>query len=257
MNAQSSASGSSRCTVVIPARLGSTRLPRKLLLKVAGKSVLQHTWEAVVAAKLPSQVLVAVDDLQLAEEVTRFGGTPVMTSRTANSGTDRVAEVAQNLDADFVINVQGDEPEMVAEAIDSLAATMFANPQMNMATLATPIHDMKSLSDPACVKVVMDATGKALYFSRSAIPHPRDEAASWLQKSESLFFQHLGIYAYRRQFLLDLVKMPPSNLEQIEKLEQLRVLEAGHSIHVAITEHAARGIDTDADFAAFAARKAG
>ncbi|MEX2316519.1 MAG: 3-deoxy-manno-octulosonate cytidylyltransferase [Pirellulales bacterium] len=250
-----------RSFVVIPARYGSTRLPRKMLLRQTGKTLLQHTYEAAVAAKRPAGVLVATDHAEIAAEVERFRGEFMMTSPDCASGTDRVAEVARKLPrADIVVNVQGDEPEMSPDNVDRVIEILEQNPSAPMATLATPLPSPELLNNPACVKVVFDNQGRALYFSRSAIPFIRDLPVENLKDPRPfnyppVFYQHLGIYAYRREALLEFAALPPSSLENAEKLEQLRVLQAGHTILIGVVKHASSGIDTPADYAAFVARR--
>jgi 3-deoxy-manno-octulosonate cytidylyltransferase (CMP-KDO synthetase) len=244
-----------RSVIVIPARLASTRLPEKLLLRETGKSVLQHTHQAAQAARLPSQIIVAVDHVRLFDEVESFGGHAMMTDPNAASGTDRIAEVARQVDADIFVNVQGDEPEIAGEAIDQLIQLLSADPTASVATLATPIRTRANLEDPACVKVVFGTNGQALYFSRSVIPHPREWNDAMLDANPPLFHQHLGIYAYRREFLLNLGQLAASNLETTEKLEQLRFLQNGYKIQVGVVQHATRGIDTLADYQAFVRRQ--
>jgi 3-deoxy-manno-octulosonate cytidylyltransferase (CMP-KDO synthetase) len=244
--------------VVIPARYASTRLPRKMLLRETGKSLLEHTYEAARQAQRPANVVIATDHAEIAREVERFGGDFVMTSPECQSGTDRVAEVARRLtQADILVNVQGDEPEISPAAIDRLVEMIETNPTAGMATLCTPIRTPEQLASPACVKVVFDTSGRALYFSRSPIPFIRDlpnacGLATFNQPP--IYFQHLGLYAYRRDVLLEFARLPPSSLEQCEKLEQLRLLQAGGEIFIDVVEHAASGIDTPADYAAFVAR---
>jgi 3-deoxy-manno-octulosonate cytidylyltransferase (CMP-KDO synthetase) len=253
----SSQSKSTCSYIVIPARLESTRLPRKLLLDRTGKPLIQHTYEAALRARRPRGVCVAADHPALAAAVRAFGGEVVMTDPQAASGTDRVAEVArQRPDLEIVVNLQGDEPEMRGEAVDQVIELLEHQPSAVMATLATPIRTRSQLEDPACVKVVFDSSGRAMYFSRSPIPCPREWDERWLSGEPPSFYQHLGLYAYRRDFLLKLATMPPSALESIEKLEQLRVLSAGHSIVVGIVDVATRGIDTPADYEEFVRRKA-
>jgi 3-deoxy-manno-octulosonate cytidylyltransferase (CMP-KDO synthetase) len=249
--------------VVIPARFASTRLPRKMLLCETGKPLVQHTYEAASRATRPARVVIATDHAEIAREVERFGGHVVMTSPECQSGTDRVAEVARQLPhASILVNVQGDEPEISATAIDRLFEMMEANPTAGMATLCTPIRTLEQLANSACVKVVFSAAGRALYFSRSPIPFVRDDqplsdtAACGLAtfNTPPTFFQHLGLYAYRRDALLNFASLPPSSLEECEKLEQLRLLQAGGEILIDVIQHAATGIDTPADYAAFVAR---
>jgi 3-deoxy-manno-octulosonate cytidylyltransferase (CMP-KDO synthetase) len=250
-----SASSTPRSYVVIPARYASTRLPRKMLLRETGKTLLQHTYEAACAAKRPTGVLVATDHAEIAAEVERFRGDFVMTSPDCASGTDRVAEVARKLPrADIVVNVQGDEPDMLPENIDRVIELLDENPTAGMATLATPLATPEQLADPACVKVVFDNAGRAMYFSRSPIPFVREPTVTQEFNDPPLFFQHLGIYAYRREVLLEVATMPQSTLEQAEKLEQLRMLQSGGTILVAVVAQTTGGIDTPADYAAFVAR---
>jgi 3-deoxy-manno-octulosonate cytidylyltransferase (CMP-KDO synthetase) len=238
--------------IVIPARLASTRLPRKLLLRETGKSLIQHTYDAAKTARLPAGVCVATDHQDIFDEVRRFGGEAVMTDPQAPSGTDRVAEVARRLDnVDIVVNVQGDEPELSGESIDLAIRLLAEQPEAVMSTLATPIRDRKQLDDPGCVKVVFDDRGRAMYFSRSLIPFPREWDDRLLTSNPPNFHQHVGLYAYRRTFLLELAKMRPSRLENLERLEQLRVLEAGHSILVGVVDEHTFGIDTPNDYRAF------
>jgi len=241
--------------IIIPARLASTRLPEKLLLRETGKTLIQHTFEAAQRAERPSGVCVAADHADIANAVRAFGGEVQMTDPAAASGTDRVAEVAQRLEhVDIVVNVQGDEPELSGESIDLVIGLLEENPDAVMSTLATPIRSRRQLQDPACVKVVFDRNGRAMYFSRSPIPCARQWDDSLPAADPPLFYQHLGLYAYRREFLLQLASMPPSPLEQLEKLEQLRVLEAGHAILVGAVDEPTIGIDTPEDYRRFVAR---
>ena len=249
---------SSTSLIVIPARMASTRLPRKMLLRETGKSLIQHTYEAACRARRPVGVCVATDHEEIFAEVQRFGGQVQMTDPTLPSGTDRVAEVAKrHPEIDLLVNVQGDEPELAGEAIDRVIELLEQNPQAVMATLATPIRSRERLNDPACVKVVFDAAGRALYFSRSPIPHARQWDDRLLTDTPPHFYQHIGLYAYRRDFLMGLAQMPVSPLENLEKLEQLRVLEAGRQILVGLIEEPTIGIDTEADYRAFIARVTG
>ncbi len=241
--------------IVIPARLASTRLPRKLLLNATGKSLIQHTYEAASRATKPLGVIVAADTEEIATEIRRFGGEVRMTDPDAASGTDRVAEVAAGLtDADIIVNVQGDEPELSGESIDLVVRLLEEAPAAVMSTLATPIRSRAQLEDPACVKVVFDDSRRALYFSRSAIPHARDWDDSLLSADPPHFYQHVGLYAYRRDFLLNLARMPRSPIEKLENLEQLRALSAGYSIQVGVIDEPTVGIDTPEDYRAFVRR---
>lgn len=242
--------------VVIPARMDSTRLPNKMLLRDTGKPLIEHTYEMACRAMRPAGVIVATDHRDISREVERCGGQAVLTSADCPSGTDRVAEVARHLpDVDIFVNLQGDEPELDPRAIDQVIGLLEQDHSAVMATLATPIRDADQIYDPSCVKVVFDQSGRALYFSRSPIPFVRGASELPVELDPPLFHQHIGLYAYRREFLLQLASIPPSSLEIAEKLEQLRVLESGHAIRVGVIEHAARGIDTPADYEAFLARR--
>ncbi len=241
--------------IVIPARLESTRLPRKLLLRQTGKPLIQHTFEAASRASRPMGVCVATDAEEIRDAVHAFGGKAQMTGRDLQSGTDRVAEVAARLPAvDIIVNVQGDEPELSGTAIDQVVELLEAHPAAVMSTLATPIRSLSQLKDPACVKVVFDHEGRALYFSRSVIPHPRQWDDALLAANPPVFYQHVGLYAYRRDFLLDLRRLPRSPLEILESLEQLRVLANAHQIMVGVVDEPTCGVDTAADYRAFVAR---
>jgi 3-deoxy-manno-octulosonate cytidylyltransferase (CMP-KDO synthetase) len=238
--------------IVIPARLASTRLPRKLLLRETGKSLIQHTYEAARCATRPAGICVATDHAEIFDEVRGFGGQVEMTNPEAPSGTDRVAEVARRMtDVDIVVNVQGDEPEISGSSIDLAIQLLEENPDAVMSTLATPIRHQTQLQDPACVKVVFDHRGRALYFSRSVIPYPRHWDHALLESTPPTFYQHVGLYAYRRDFLLQLATMPPAPLERVESLEQLRVLHAGYSILVGVVDEPTFGIDTPEDYRTF------
>lgn len=243
--------------IVIPARLASTRLPRKLLLRETGKPLIQHTYEAALRACRPEGVCVAADHDEILNAVRAFGGRAELTNPDCASGTDRVAELASRLsDADIIVNVQGDEPELAGESIDEAIRVLEEQPDVPMSTLATPIRDRQKLMATSCVKVVVDRRCRALYFSRSPIPFAREWRNELLDADPPLFLQHIGLYAYRREFLLRLAQLPPSSMEQVEKLEQLRVLEAGYPIAVAIVPRAATGIDTPQDYHAFVQRQA-
>jgi 3-deoxy-manno-octulosonate cytidylyltransferase (CMP-KDO synthetase) len=238
-----------RVAVVIPARYASTRLPGKPLLRETGKCLIQHVYERAVEARCADAVIVATDDERIFDAVREFGGRAVMTRADHLSGTDRIAEVAAHLPAEVVVNLQGDEPQIDPAALDLLAGLMAA-PGSDMATLAVPIGDRETYLSPNVVKVVCDDHGRALYFSRSPIPLVRDGDPDFSARPAQ-FLQHLGVYAYRREFLLKVAATPPHFLEQTEKLEQLRVLGTGGTIRVGIIAKAHRGIDTPADYAEF------
>jgi 3-deoxy-manno-octulosonate cytidylyltransferase (CMP-KDO synthetase) len=239
-----------KTAVVIPARYASSRLPGKPLLRQTGKYLVQHVYERACQARRAADVLIATDDPRIAAAVDRFGGCVVMTRRDHATGTDRVAEVARQLDADVVINLQGDEPFIEPAALDLLAERLERDATANMATLAVPVQSLEQWHNPHCVKVVCDRNGRALYFSRSPIPFVRDGRPDFAARPPR-FLQHLGVYAYRRPFLLDLAEQPPEPLEQLEKLEQLRVLARGGVIQVGVVEHAGMGVDTYADYEHF------
>ena len=236
---------------MIPARYASTRLPGKPLLSDTGRTMIQHVVEAASRATKLSRVIVATDDARIAEAVAKFGGEAIMTRADHPSGTDRVAEVAAAIPgAGIIVNLQGDEPEVSGHALDLVVSLLENDAEANMATLATPIRDESVYRDPACVKVVCSSTGRALYFSRSPLPYHRDG----LPKEGPLGYLHLGLYAYRRDFLLKLATLPPSPLEKAEKLEQLRVLESGYPIAIGIVDEPAVGIDTPEDYRRFVER---
>jgi len=249
---------------IIPARLQSSRLPGKMLLRESGKPLIQYAWEAAGRAKSLDDVLIATDSEEIATVARGFGARVSLTGDHP-SGSDRIAEVVRRdcPNATLVVNVQGDEPELEPEVIDELVAAMQQRPDVEMGTLACPVHSVAVLQDTSCVKVVCAADGRALYFSRLPIPFYRDgrpedlltgdEEESRYQRSPWLL--HLGIYAYRPEFLLALTKMPRSRLEQLESLEQLRALEAGAAILVKTVAHRSVGIDTAADYAAFLERQ--
>jgi 3-deoxy-manno-octulosonate cytidylyltransferase (CMP-KDO synthetase) len=278
---------------VIPARLASTRLPRKLLLTETGKTLLQHTYEAACQSKKPAGVCIAADHEEIAIAARSFGARVIMTSPTCASGTDRLAEVAPQLaDADLIVNVQGDEPELRGETIDAAISLLEETPDAPMATLCTPIHDREKLNDPSCVKVVFrtssangtlrdpakkdaskDTTqkfgtivqvsnkaetllskGEAIYFSRATIPYPRDWNDALLTAEPANFYQHLGLYVYRRDFLPRYAAMTRTPLEKLENLEQLRVIENGFTIMIGVIDEPTVGIDTPEDYREFVAR---
>jgi 3-deoxy-manno-octulosonate cytidylyltransferase (CMP-KDO synthetase) len=244
-----------RVVGVIPARLQSTRLPRKLLLDETGCVLLEYAWAAACRASRLDEVIVATDSLEIVSAVEAFGGRAVMTGEHS-SGTDRVAEVVARCCADAVtiVNVQGDEPELDPDHIDSLVEVLETDSTLQMATLACPIRDRRTLDDPSCVKVVTGSDGRALYFSRHPIPCVRDGDLDALLEGESPWLLHVGLYAYRRDYLLELTSLPASPLEELECLEQLRALQHGAAFGVRVAEHSAVGIDTPDDYARFVAR---
>jgi len=239
-----------KTAIIIPARYASSRLPGKPLLRQTGKYLVQHVYERACQARKAGTVLVATDDPRIVAAVESFGGKVVLTRRDHPSGTDRVAEAARHVDADVIVNLQGDEPLVDPAALDLLAELLQRHPSTDMATLAVPLHSAEQLHNPNCVKVVCDASCRALYFSRSPIPFVRDGQPDFKTRP-ARFLQHLGLYAYRRPFLFSLASLPPEPLEQLEKLEQLRVLALGRSIQVGVVEQASIGVDTLADYEQF------
>ncbi len=229
---------------VIPARYASTRLPGKPLSMIAGKPMIQHVYERACQAELPDEVVVATDNELVEQAVLDFGGKAVMTSPDHPSGTDRLAEVALMYpDVDVIVNVQGDEPMIPPEIIDCLAETFEDDAELNMATMKV-VMDEEDYNNPAAVKVVTDLNGYALYFSRSLMPYPRNKPEGYK------VFKHVGIYAYRRNFLLKYAALTPTPLERAESLEQLRALENGYKIKVLESDFQGIGVDTPEDLAA-------
>ncbi len=232
-----------RTLCVIPARYASTRLPGKPLLDIAGKPMICRVYERAVQADRVEKVLVATDDERICEAVRAHGGEAMMTAADHPTGTDRLAEVAAAYeDMELIINVQGDEPLIDPELINQLAVLFEEDRSLQMATVMTPMTDEEEMENPNNVKVVTDLQGYALYFSRSLMPYPRNAGKAPVHK-------HIGIYAYRREFLLRYAKMPPTPLEQAESLEQLRALENGYRIKVLPTDIKFVGVDTAEDLA--------
>jgi 3-deoxy-manno-octulosonate cytidylyltransferase (CMP-KDO synthetase) len=245
-------------TVVIPARYGSTRFPAKILAAETGKPLVQHVVDQVRRCRLVREVIVATDDERIVAALRPFGTRCAMTSPAHQSGTDRIAEVAAGLDDEVVVNVQGDEPEIEPEIVDRLIERL-AETTEDMATAATPFPQGADPADPNLVKVVTALDGRAIYFSRSVIPHRRDKAGPdvWASPAAAAYYLHLGIYAYRRAFLLEFASWQPTPLELTEKLEQLRALEHGRSIGVLMVKRASHGIDTPEQYVDFVRRRAG
>lgn len=235
----------SRAVIIIPARWASTRFPGKPLFPLAGKPLLWHVWKRCLRVRSAERVIVATDDMRIAEAAFDFGAEVALTSHSHPSGTDRIAEVAGKLPSfGIVVNAQGDEPFLDPRLVERLIAALNADRQLAMATAACPLAS-SGADNPNCVKVVTDLKGNALYFSRSTIPFDREG------KIHPKRFRHLGIYAYRRPFLLKFVKWEQTPLEKSEKLEQLRALEHGASIRVLMTRAMnGPGVDTPEDAAA-------
>ncbi len=226
---------------VIPARLGSTRLPNKVLLPIAGKPMIQHVWEQANKIRGLDSVLIACDDQKILDAVAKFGGKAVLTRVDHPNGTSRIEEAVQKTDAEIVVNIQGDQPLLDSPAIESLADFLKKNPAVPMATLAIKSTDAKEYRNPNVVKLVRDESGRALYFSRSPLPFLRDSDAT------PEFWKHIGVYGYRKDFLKKFVGWPSGRLEEIEKLEQLRVLERGYPIQVIETKQDFISVDTAED----------
>jgi 3-deoxy-manno-octulosonate cytidylyltransferase (CMP-KDO synthetase) len=235
--------------IIIPARFASSRLPGKPLLRDTGKYLVQHVYERACQAQA-NVVVIATDDDRIARAVREFGGQVVMTSPAHQSGTDRIAEVARGLNADVLINVQGDEPLIEPGHLNLLRDLLAAPAAANMATLAVPLAGIDEYHNPNCVKLVCDGKGRALYFSRSPIPYVRGGRPDFTP-GQHLFLRHLGLYAYRRDFLLRFAASPPHPLEQLEKLEQLRAVAMGATIQVGIVEQSCPGVDTREDYRRF------
>lgn len=227
--------------VIIPARYKSKRFPGKVIADLNGKPVIEHVYQGSRQAELVDQVLIATDDIRVSEKVKEFGGRAVMTSAEHKSGTDRLAEVAKDLDAEIIVNVQGDEPLIRPEMIDQAINILKNNDDIQMSTLASPISKVTASKNDR-VKVVLDKNNIALYFSRSRIPYYRDT-----EKLEQAYLQHIGLYGYKKDFLLKYTDLEPTPLEQAESLEQLRALENGYKIKVGLTEHHGPGIDRPED----------
>jgi 3-deoxy-manno-octulosonate cytidylyltransferase (CMP-KDO synthetase) len=225
---------------IIPARIGSTRFPRKALAPILGEPMVCMVRRVVAETGLFARVIVATDDTAILDAVIASGGDAVITSPTHLSGSDRIAEVAMNLDADIIVNVQGDEPLIDKASLQALL-DVFEDKNVSMASLMTPFTDPCQLADPNTVKVVVAANSDALYFSRSPLPYYRDDTA------QTLYYRHIGVYAYRRETLLRFVALPPGKLELAEKLEQLRALEHGIPIRMVASSYQGIGIDTPQD----------
>ncbi|MBI4830149.1 MAG: 3-deoxy-manno-octulosonate cytidylyltransferase [Candidatus Lindowbacteria bacterium] len=249
-----------KAIVVIPARYGSTRLPGKALAEIEGRPLVQHVYDRARLARLAADCVIATDDVRIKQTCESFGSKVVMTSPLHNSGTDRMAEVALNTGADVYINVQGDEPLVDPEAIDLLIKTMFDDPSIKMGTLKRPFDSYDGFANPNLARIVCDKDDFALYFTRAAIPPMTREEFDTTDKRK-LAFKHIGIYSFRRDFLLEFSKMPPSPLEKAERLEQLRALEAGIKIKVLSTNYESVSVETPADLervrALFAERRRG
>jgi 3-deoxy-manno-octulosonate cytidylyltransferase (CMP-KDO synthetase) len=234
-----------RVVAIVPARYASTRLPGKALALIAGKPMIEHVYRRASGASRVNAVVVATDDQRIADAVTTFGGLAVMTSASHSTGTDRLAEVAASLSSDIIVNVQGDEPLLDSAAIDACVQSLLDHPDDVMSTLRRRL-DERDADNPSVVKVVVDKHDNALYFSRAAIPFHRDRGQSQGHSAPPAW-AHVGIYGYRRSFLLTLASLAATPLEQSESLEQLRVLEHGFRIRCVETQSRTVGVDTPED----------
>ncbi len=255
-----------RCVAIIPARWHSTRFKGKVLADINGKPMIQHVWERVKCAHAIDEIIVAVDKEKVFKAVESFGGTAVYTSPEQPSGSDRLAEVANSIEADVIVNIQADEPLVHPLMIDDLAQVFEYEKNAQMATIVKRIHNRVDISDPNVVKVVLDRKGYALYFSRSPIPYLRDDedAEEGYQAAtddiSGRYFKHIGLYSYTKEFLFTYTNLPKSTLEEEEKLEQLRALEHGYNIKTIETRYETIGVDTPEDIEkvrSLLARKAG
>jgi len=231
-----------KITAIIPARYESSRFPGKPLVEINNQPMIEHVYKRVEKADLIDQVIVATDDRRIAEAVKNFGGKVEMTSTNHKSGTDRIAEVAKDLDSDIIVNVQGDEPLIKPVMIDQVVKPFTNNKDLLMTTLRKKIDDLNEINNPNVVKVVTDDNNFALYFSRATIPYQRKDHSGHVD-----YYKHIGVYAFRKDFLLEYSKMNESELEKIESLEQLRVLENGYKIRVVETVFDTVGVDTPED----------
>lgn len=231
------------CLGVIPARYSSTRFEAKVLADIMGKPMIQHVYERARQARLLDEVIIACDDERVAEAARKFKAKVVLTAKAHASGSDRICEVVNPIDAKVVINIQGDEPLVYPAMIDSVASALLDDPAVSMATVMKKIEDPAQISDPHVVKVVVDKKNFAMYFSRAAIP----QAAHNTEIASPCYYKHIGLYGYTKDFLFIYKNLPVSYLEKIEKLEQLRVLEEGYKIKVIETKYDTIGVDTPED----------
>jgi 3-deoxy-manno-octulosonate cytidylyltransferase (CMP-KDO synthetase) len=232
---------------IIPARYASTRLPAKALTDICGKPMVQRVYEQAKKSRLLERVVVATDDRRIEEVVFRFGGEVMMTPTTCTSGSDRCAVAAQAIDADLIVNIQGDEPLIPPTMIDQAIQPLIDDQTIPMGTIVRPIMTAAELHDPAVVKVVIDRDGYALYFSRSVIPYMRDIPDKEQWSDHHNFYKHFGLYVYRKEFLLQYSTLPATELEKAESLEQLRVLEYGYKIRVTVSQNDSIAVDTPED----------
>jgi len=227
-------------TAIIPSRLGSTRLPNKALIQIEGKSLIQRVYEAVARTHLFDRVTIATDHEDIYNHVKSFNAEVMMTSVSHQSGTDRVEECARNITTDLIVNIQGDEPFITKEPLE-LLINVFNDSDVQIASLMNVFDNNDDVLNPNNVKVITDINSYAIYFSRSVIPHNRDLS------NDVIYYKHIGVYAFKPEALKLFVSLPVSNLEQIEKLEQLRLIENGYKIKMVLTDYKGIGIDTPED----------
>ena len=232
---------------IIPSRYKSSRFPGKPLIKIDGVSMIERVYKRALKAKLIDELIVATDDKKIFDEVKRFGGKVMMTSSRHQSGTDRISEVASKTNYEIIVNIQGDEPFIPATNIDKVVTPMLKDRLLNVATLAYRFKDIYEVMDINNVKVVLDFESYALYFSRSIIPFNRNESIVKLDLNKTKYYKHIGLYAFRKDYLLKFAKMKPSELEKSEKLEQLRIIENGEKIKVVTTTLDSHSVDTKQD----------
>ncbi len=238
-----------KVTAIIPARYASTRFPGKPLAEILGKPMIEHVYRRTVEAQTVDRVIVATDDRRIYDCVIAFGGEVMMTRDNHPSATDRLAEVAAAIESDLIVNVQGDEPLIAPQMIDEAVGPLLENNELQMSTLCSRIETVEDYLSPNVVKVVCDNYNRALYFSRAPIPHPRDIPSGELaaRLPELAAKRHIGLYVYRREFLLKYPQLPQTPLEILESLEQLRAMESGVRLYVATTEFDCHGVDTPED----------
>jgi len=229
---------------IIPARYASTRLPAKPLLDLCGKSMIRRVFEQTKRSTLVTDCIIATDDERIASEVRSFGGTAVMTPAEIRSGSDRIARIASTLNADIIVNVQGDEPLIDPQLIDETIRALIDNPNAVVSTAVRQTSSHQEIFNPNVVKAVLDKRNRALYFSRSPVPFVRDAKNDQAWINGTVFYKHFGLYVYRADFLQLFASLPPSPLEQSEKLEQLRILENGFAIQCIVTQYESFPVDT-------------
>ena len=234
-----------RAVGVIPARWASTRFEGKVIAPIHGRPMIQHVWQRCKHSRFLEDIIIACDDERVLKTAQEFGAKAVMTSLSHASGTDRIAEAVRDINAEIIVNIQADEPLIHHNVIDDLVCAIRDDETVSMATVVKVMDTMAEVNNPNIVKAVIDRKGYALYFSRSVIPYDREKKGI----DKISYYKHLGIYAYRKDFLMAFSKMPRSRLEEVEQLEQLRALEAGVRIKTVVTDKETIGVDTPEDLA--------